>query len=553
LKKIVKDISAILSKREKNKLYRLALLDLIISVLDISFLVFLIYVVTFYTQLNSERLPLFLSYPIFKKFPLLLITAFFALYALKNYLAYAVYKHHHQFIYDVASRISKTALLHYLHADYFNYVEIDSSVHIRRISQEPIEFCHYVLRGVLQIINQLVLLVTTLAVVLIFNAQLFILLFVVLLPPIFMTGYKMKKRLANAKMNSKVASEKSLQHLQEALNGYIESNVDNKREFFVGRYHEYQQKLNDNLSLQQIIQNLPPRVIEVFAVFGLFALVLINTILTKSPSLHIIAIGTFVAAAYKIIPGIVKILNSVGQIKTYSFTCDSLIKYNRKPLTTFESSSRPLNSFELTDVCFKYKEAQVLKNFNLKVERGDFVGLSGMSGKGKTTVLNLLLGFLTPQQGAICINESVSDNDRRIYWNNMSYVKQHPFLINDTIISNIILADKYYDKERLGHVINITGVADLAFKNAGGLNAIITENGKNLSGGQRQRIALARALYKDFDLLILDEPFSELDDDSEKNILQYLQQISLQGKMIVLITHNKQSLQYCNKKVLMDA
>jgi ABC-type bacteriocin/lantibiotic exporter with double-glycine peptidase domain len=84
------------------------------------------------------------------------------------------------------------------------------------------------------------------------------------------------------------------------------------------------------------------------------------------------------------------------------------------------------------------------------------------------------------------------------------------------------------------------------------METLITEHGKNLSGGQRQRIALARALYKDFDLLILDEPFSELDDDSETSILKHLKEVSSKGKMVVLITHNKQSLSFCNKKVLMD-
>src|SRR5206468_10028260 len=76
---------------------------------------------------------------------------------------------------------------------------------------------------------------------------------------------------------------------------------------------------------------------------------------------------------------------------------------------------------------------------------------------------------------------------------------------------------------------------------------VIRENGKNISGGQRQRIALARALYKDFDLLILDEPFSELDADSEKELLHLLRELAAEGKIILLITHNESSLQYCNK------
>ena len=98
----------------------------------------------------------------------------------------------------------------------------------------------------------------------------------------------------------------------------------------------------------------------------------------------------------------------------------------------------------------------------------------------------------------------------------------------------------------------VTGVDKIVQMSASGLDTVITEHGKNLSGGQRQRIALARALYKDFDLLILDEPFSELDEESETSIMRYLKEIASNGKMVVLITHNRHSLSFCNKTVLMD-
>jgi ABC-type multidrug transport system fused ATPase/permease subunit len=553
LRLTIKNIFLILSSQEKAKLYQLIFFDLVVSILDISFLALLIYVVGFYTGLSNVNLPVFFPVFLLKKYPLLLITLFFVLYSIKNYIAYLASKHHHQYVYDVASRISKAVLLNYLQGHYFNYVEIDSSVHIRRIGQEPIEFCHYVLKGLLQIISQFALLLITLVVILFFNAQLFILLFIVLLPPVFITGYLMKKKLNDARTNAKTASEKSLQHLQEALSGYVESNVYNKTGFFTKRYHYHQQRLNNYLSQQEIIQNLPPRIIEVFAVFGLFALVIVNSVITQSSSLHIIAVGAFMAAAYKVIPGIVKILNSIGQIKTYSFTCTDLLKHLAKPGNKIEKRDKKLNSLELANVSFNYNKAEVLKNFNLKIDRGDFVGLSGFSGKGKTTVLNLILGFLNPLNGTISMNNSSSiESERHMYWNNISYVKQHPFLINDTIISNITFADKYYDEQRLREVAEVTGVDSLASKYGSGMETLITEHGKNLSGGQRQRIALARALYKDFDLLILDEPFSELDDDSETSILKHLKEVSSKGKMVVLITHNKQSLSFCNKKVLMD-
>ena len=121
-----------------------------------------------------------------------------------------------------------------------------------------------------------------------------------------------------------------------------------------------------------------------------------------------------------------------------------------------------------------------------------------------------------------------------------------------SIIENITLHDGDYDKDKVEKILAITGIDRMMNSIPGGLDAMITENGKNFSGGQRQRFIFARALYKDFDLLILDEPFNELDELSEIEMLKQLQTIAAEGRIVLLITHNKEALSFCNKKLLMD-
>ena len=188
-----------------------------------------------------------------------------------------------------------------------------------------------------------------------------------------------------------------------------------------------------------------------------------------------------------------------------------------------------------------------------KIGKGDFVGITGKSGKGKTTILNLLLGFLTPREGEILINcKPVSRNDIKNYWPGISYVRQQPFLIHDTVLRNIILEEKLRSDKKLEQVLEISGLNNFINLAADGLNKMITENGKNISGGQQQRIAIARALYKDAALIILDEPFNELDDVSTLCLLNYFKELSANGHMVIMVTHDNKSLSYCNKIISLD-
>lgn len=441
----------------------------------------------------------------------------------------------------------------YLNGDYIDYVNIDSSVHIRKISQQPIEFCHYVLTGFQQIVSQSFLILITIIAILIYNPVLFPMLFIILAPPIILIGFLMKKKLNRIRKTAKIVSEKTIQHLKEALSGFIESNLYDSKTFFANRYHIAQSKLNNVLSDQLVIQNLPSRLIEIFAILGLLILILINSLTTKTNSISVITVGAFMAAAYKIIPGIVKILNSSGQIKTYDFTIEDLLQ-NKSPLSEkINHNDSALQSVAFKNVSFNFKNDLVLNNFSFAISKGDFTGLSAISGKGKTTVINLLLGFLNPHHGSILLNGvNTQSTERQQFWKQISYLKQQPLLIYDSILKNITLNENEFDFQKLEEVIRVTGLKELIANYPEGYNKIITENGKNLSGGQRQRIAIARALYKDSALIILDEPFSELDWPSEERLLNYFSESASTGKMIILITHHKESLSFCNKIISLD-
>ena len=216
-------------------------------------------------------------------------------------------------------------------------------------------------------------------------------------------------------------------------------------------------------------------------------------------------------------------------------------------------SSAGIHSIQFKKINFQYPSQPVLNNLDLTIQKGDFVGIAGRSGKGKTTVLNLLLGFLTPASGEITVNEQTINTDElKTFWPSISYVRQQSFFIHDTVIRNITLDENAPDKKNLEYALAVSGLNEFIAKMPEGADKIITENGKNISGGQQQRITIARALYKNAELILLDEPFNELDEASAILLLDHFRELSAAGKMVVMITYDKKSLSYCNKIISLD-
>jgi ABC-type multidrug transport system fused ATPase/permease subunit len=549
---ILKHTWSVLEKEEKKSFIVLSVLDIVISVVDILSLVLLLWIIKFYIQPEQNNLP-FLPGWLADRRSVSFIAVFFFLFGIKNIAAFFITKAQYNFIAGVAVRISGINLSNYQQGEFSDFVNIDSSVQIRKISLQPFEFCQFILSGIQQIITQSFLIILTVVAIILFNAKLFLLLLLILLPPVFLVFYIIKKRLTHAKIQIRTTNEKSFQHLLDSLKGYVEANIYNRNEFFLNRFLKHRRIFSRYLFDSLALQSMPNRIIEIFAVLGLFILIAIAKWSGNGDSAALISVGAFMAAAYKIIPGIVKLINVTGQIRAYEYSITDLIEKKETKKSTGKDPQVSIHSIRLKNISFQYNDLPVLENFCFSIEKGDFLGITGESGKGKTTVLNLLLGFLTPDHGEILINGvRVNSPDIKKYWPSISYVRQQSFFIHDTAQRNITFEEEGHDKNNFDIALEVSGVNGMIEQFPERLDKIITENGKNISGGQQQRIALARAVYKNADLILLDEPFNELDEGSSIILLNHFKDLAANGKMVIMITHDKQSLSYCNKIVSLD-
>jgi ABC-type bacteriocin/lantibiotic exporter with double-glycine peptidase domain len=281
----------------------------------------------------------------------------------------------------------------------------------------------------------------------------------------------------------------------------------------------------------------------------------------KSIAYFIPIIGLYVGASYKLLPALNRIIVNAQKLKRsalITFRISSQLKNYEKNKKTLDKilmqkSVAPFKfkkNIILKDISFKYpgKNNFIFENINLNIKKGETIGIIGKSGEGKSTLANILCGFITPTSGSILVDDFDIQINLRKWRAVIGYIPQLTYLFNDTISNNICFYsdNKKNSKKKFEKVIKISQLAALIKENPLHKETMVGERGILLSGGQAQRIALARTIYKDPQILILDEATSSLDAENEKGILEAIK--SFKGKKtIIIISHRERTLSFCDK------
>ena len=264
-------------------------------------------------------------------------------------------------------------------------------------------------------------------------------------------------------------------------------------------------------------------------------------------------IGLFAVYSIRLIPSINKILYAYQALKYRSAAVNVVFKefnYNKENIQKINSHSVNeivfKNKLSLKNVSFNYeKNKPILSNINLDIHKNSFTGIMGESGSGKSTLLGLLSGLITPNNGQVLVDDYVDLSDNYISWaNKVSLVSQSVFLIDDTIKNNIALGEteKEIDHDKIKRCLKASQLINFIETLDYGIDTLIGERGTRLSGGQIQRIGIARALYKSSEILILDESTNALDEKTEKEFLNFLNELKKEIT-IIFVTHKKNTLQ----------
>ena len=324
-------------------------------------------------------------------------------------------------------------------------------------------------------------------------------------------------------------------------------------------------KFLKNKQVAIFINSLPKFPFEIIAVFAFSALVYVMVEDERNMVDIIKYLGVFAVASIRLVPGASKLLQSYQLIKYMQATVELLIKefnsnYKSNISENYQSKKPniPLQfqkDINLSNLSFTYptrKEFSISK-VSMGIKKNDFIGIIGKTGSGKSTLVNILIGLVKPNEGKVEVDGANIDSNLSGWHEKIGYVPQSVYLIDDTINKNIAfgLKEEDIDHDLVKQAVERANLSEFINNLSNGLETIVGEKGIRISGGQQQRIGIARALYRNPEILILDEATSSLDETTEKKIMESIKFLK-NKKTLIVITHRLATVSNCDKIYFID-
>jgi ABC-type multidrug transport system fused ATPase/permease subunit len=367
-----------------------------------------------------------------------------------------------------------------------------------------------------------------------------------------------RKRL---KENSACIADQSttlIKSLQEGLGGIRNVILDSTQTLYCQLYRKADLPLRRAWGDNQFMTGSPRFVVEAI---GMTLIAVLAYTMTQQPggiTAAIPVLGALALGAQRLLPVLQQAFSSYGSIQGSQSSFRDVLELLEQPLPEYAGQPTPspmefMEELKLTSLNFRYvgDGPWVLKNVSLSIKKGERVGFVGSTGSGKSTLIDIIMGLLSPTDGDLIIDQNPINNQNRRAWQAcIAHVPQNIYLSDSTIAENIALGTP---KEKIDHqrVMRAAGQAQLSELIEGwkdGYQTSVGERGIRLSGGQRQRIGIARALYKQANVLIFDEATSALDSDTEQAVMQAIKELDNE-LTVLIIAHRITTLKDCDKVV----
>ena len=565
--KFFKDVSSVIEKQYFNKLGILVVLIIfgaILEAMGISLIIPLISSVLSEDFKIPEKVITFL--PFLRDYSRedlvsLTIISFILFYIFKSiFLIFLTYAQA-RYTYSLQESLSTRLYRIYLDQDYSFHLKRNSGEIISNTITETVQFAQGLMAPLIYVITDICIILCICALLIYvepIGAISIMLIFSIGSGILYSFSKIRSERWGEKRQENEINRMKSA---QQGLSGIKEIKLHGFENIFSNIY-AISTRITLNSGMKQTtLQGTPKIFFEFLTVLSISSLVFILSDFGLSSSELISILSLFGLAAFKLLPSIARLVTNLQALKFATPVINKIKKELELMVSKEHGSIEDLamnfkKDIVLDNVSFSYEDTSkpALYDINLKIKQGQSVGIIGSSGAGKSTLVDIILGLLSPTTGKLIIDDTEINKTNISSWQkNIGYVSQSIYLLDDTYKKNIGfgLSNKKINDSELKNAIKLSKLKELIETLPNGVDSLIGESGVRISGGQRQRIGIARALYKNPDLLVLDEATSALDNETEKDVMDSIN--NLQGNMtIIIIAHRLTTVKDCDIIVELD-
>ena len=558
---------SLLSFKEKNKFYILSVLTLFAFVLETISIGSIIPMLVFLTDSQSNikfeflnNIKLMSDFTEIQKINFF-VFIFFFFFLIKNIYLIFFNWYSHKFSAQLTLSIAGKLFTKYLNESYLFFVKKNSATLIRNIMRETERFSNNVIVINANLILEILVVLSVSLILFFYDPKSFAFIVTISFFSFLILSILTRKKLSLWSRDRSKYEAKVINRLQNSFSLYKVIKMFFKNKVFINDYNKNMEKYNHSQRNIIFLQKVPRYSFEIVAIISLTILIFYLFKINSKFDELLILLGLFVAAAFRILPAVVRIVTSLQSIRSGIPSIKILLsEFANKNNNIYKNDKGEKINFNksiiLKNINFRYPETQknVLKNLNLEIKKNQIIGIAGSSGSGKTTLIDIIMGLLKPDKGSLIIDgKKCKDSQLKNWSKKIGYVPQGTYLIDDTIEKNIAfgVSDNSIDKIRLISSAKDAQLHNFIMTLPKKYKTKISERGSNLSEGQKQRISIARALYFNPKILILDEATSSLDYKTEKNFINSLLKIK-KKKTIIMIAHRYSVLKFCEKIYFFD-
>lgn len=479
----------------------------------------------------------------------------FIIFLIKNvFFMYFIYKQN-QFVREIRMRTSSSLIDKYIYLSYPVFFKKTLPNILRNIDLS-ISFSTVTL-ALITFFSEIIIFALLIIFLLSVEFKLTIAIIIIILLLIHLLKRLSKKKFYNIGVKSQKYAQNFKKELLQIFTGIREIKILKKEEYFNKKFYRINKLEANNNFLRDVLLQLPRSVIELLVVLSIISLIFTMFFFEYEKSEILIFISLAVITSIRLMPAATRIIGSLQRLTYYQPLNQILISeiYNklattRSHINKYSNKYLPFkNEIIFSDVSFSYDlKKPIINKLNLKIKKNSCFGIIGESGSGKSTITDLVMGLIEPTAGEIKIDKNFLKDNVNLWKNNISYVSQSPFFLNDTIEKNIAFgqSENKIDKKLVIDVSKKAQIFDHINKLKYKFKTNVGEGGIKFSGGQLQRIAIARALYRKSEVLILDEATNSLDNQSEIMFFKFLK--TLKKKLtIIIITHKIENISICDQ------